>query len=108
MAARILSLEAEQKVKLSLLQTELKEEIELLKIENRSLQEKLQHETHLKENLENVSSGPQQGSVFCGRRVVSVHQEVLRTPELCMALLLECVHQIVEERNASGFSRKLL
>lgn len=79
-AARILSLEAEQKVKLSLLQTELKEEIELLKIENRSLQEKLQHETHLKEDLENVSSGPQQGSVFCGRRVVCAHQEVLRTP----------------------------
>lgn len=63
-AARILSLEAEQKVKLSLLQTELKEEIELLKIENRNLQEKLQHETHLKEDLENVSSDPQKGSVF--------------------------------------------
>lgn len=77
-AARILSLEAEQKVKLSLLQTELKEEIELLKIENRNLQEKLQHETHLKEDLENVS--PQQGSVFCGTRVVCAHQEVLRTP----------------------------
>ncbi|OBS60041.1 hypothetical protein A6R68_08838, partial [Neotoma lepida] len=53
-AARILTLETEHKVKLSLLQTELKEEIELLKIENRNLQEKLQHETHLKENLESV------------------------------------------------------
>lgn len=63
-AARILTLEAEHKVKLSLLQTELKEEIELLKIENRNLQEKLQHETHLKEDLESVSSDPQQGSVF--------------------------------------------
>ncbi|XP_042551225.1 pericentrin isoform X2 [Dipodomys spectabilis] len=53
-ASRILGLEAEHKVKLSLLQTELKEEIELLKIENRNLHEKLQHETHLKEDLENV------------------------------------------------------
>ncbi|XP_048202016.1 pericentrin isoform X2 [Perognathus longimembris pacificus] len=53
-AARILGLEAEHKVKLSLLQTELKEQIELLKIENRNLHEKLQHETHLKEDLENV------------------------------------------------------
>lgn len=81
-AARILSLEAQQKVKLSFLQTELKEEIELLKIENRNLQEKLQHETHLREDLENVSSGPQQGSVsdLVGKRVVCVHQEVLRTP----------------------------
>ncbi|XP_029422958.1 pericentrin isoform X2 [Nannospalax galili] len=53
-AARILCLEAEHKVKLSLLQTELKEEIELLKIENRNLHEKLQHETRLKEDLESV------------------------------------------------------
>lgn len=55
-AARILTLEAEHKVELSLLQTELKEKIELLKIENRNLQEKLQHETHLREDLESVSS----------------------------------------------------
>lgn len=58
-AARVLALEAEHKVRLSLLQTELKEEIELLKIENRNLQEKLQHETRLKEDLESVSSGRQ-------------------------------------------------
>lgn len=65
-AARILTLEAEHKdvCKVSLLQTELKEAVELLKIENRNLQEKLQHETHLKEELERVSSDPQQGSVF--------------------------------------------
>ncbi|KAM5281215.1 LOW QUALITY PROTEIN: pericentrin [Ctenodactylus gundi] len=53
-AARVLGLEAEHKVKLSLLQTELKEEIELLKIENRNLREKLQHETRLKGDLESV------------------------------------------------------
>ncbi|XP_027250053.1 pericentrin isoform X15 [Cricetulus griseus] len=55
-AARILTLEAEHKdvCKVSLLQTELKEAVELLKIENRNLQEKLQHETHLKEELERV------------------------------------------------------
>ncbi|XP_073928543.1 pericentrin isoform X6 [Castor canadensis] len=53
-AARVLGLEAEHKVKLSLLQTELREEIELLKIENRNLHEKLQHETRLKEDLESV------------------------------------------------------
>ncbi|XP_016794171.3 pericentrin isoform X5 [Pan troglodytes] len=53
-AARVLGLETEHKVQLSLLQTELKEEIELLKIENRNLYEKLQHETHLKDDLEKV------------------------------------------------------
>ncbi|XP_074245470.1 pericentrin isoform X2 [Saimiri boliviensis] len=53
-AARDLGLETEHKVKLSLLHTELKEEIELLKIENRNLYEKLQHEIRLKEDLEKV------------------------------------------------------
>ncbi|XP_049996195.1 pericentrin isoform X4 [Alexandromys fortis] len=75
-AARILSLEAEQKVKLSLLQTELKEEIELLKIENRNLQEKLQHETHLKEDLENVK-----------RSLVEDHQVKLNKAEEKIQLL---------------------
>uniref|UniRef100_A0A2K5S9Z1 Pericentrin n=1 Tax=Cebus imitator TaxID=2715852 RepID=A0A2K5S9Z1_CEBIM len=53
-AARVLGLETEHKVKLSLLHTELKEEIELLKIENRNLHEKLQREIRLKEDLEKV------------------------------------------------------
>ncbi|CAO2608482.1 Pcnt [Lemmus lemmus] len=75
-AARILSLEAEQKVKLSLLQTELKEEIELLKIENRNLQEKLQHETHLKEDLEKVK-----------RSLVEDHQVKLNKAEEKIQLL---------------------
>ncbi|XP_021112114.1 pericentrin isoform X1 [Heterocephalus glaber] len=52
--ARVLGLEAEHKLKLSLLQTELKEEIELLKMENRNLREKLQHETRLRGHLESV------------------------------------------------------
>ncbi|XP_052600599.1 pericentrin isoform X6 [Peromyscus californicus insignis] len=75
-AARILTLEAEHKVKLSLLQTELKEEIELLKIENRNLQEKLQHETHLKEDLESVRHS-----------LVEDHQVKLKTAEEKIQLL---------------------
>ncbi|XP_014437446.2 pericentrin isoform X2 [Tupaia chinensis] len=51
-AAMALGLKIEQKVKLSLLQTELKEEIEFLRLENRNLHEKLQHEIHLNEDLE--------------------------------------------------------
>ncbi|XP_037685884.1 LOW QUALITY PROTEIN: pericentrin [Choloepus didactylus] len=66
-AARVLSLENEHKVKLSLLWTELKEEIEPLKIENRNLHEKLQHEIHLKEGLEKVN-----------RNLVEDHQEELK------------------------------
>ncbi|EFB16764.1 hypothetical protein PANDA_007688, partial [Ailuropoda melanoleuca] len=53
-AARVLGLETEHKLKLSLLQTELKEEIDVLKLENRNLHEKLQHEIHLREDLERV------------------------------------------------------
>ncbi|KAM4887471.1 pericentrin isoform 2-T2 [Thomomys bottae] len=69
-AARILGLETEHKVQLSLLQTELKEEIERLKIENRNLYEKLQHETHLKEDLDNVN-----------RTLVEDHKEELNKVE---------------------------
>ncbi|XP_036023217.1 pericentrin isoform X2 [Onychomys torridus] len=77
-AARILTLEAEHKVQLSLLQTELKEEIELLKIENRNLQEKLQHETHLKEDLESVRHS-----------LVEDHQVKLKTAEEKIQLLMQ-------------------
>lgn len=52
-ATTTLGLETE--VKLSMLQTELQEEINLLKIENRNLHEKLQWEIRLKEDLEKVS-----------------------------------------------------
>lgn len=54
-AARVLRLETEHKLKLSLLQTELKEEIDVLKLENRSLREKLQEAISLKEDWERVS-----------------------------------------------------
>lgn len=54
-ATTVLGMETEHKVKLSL-QTELQEEINRLKIENRNLHEKLQREIRLKEDLEKVSS----------------------------------------------------
>lgn len=57
-AARVLSLEAEHKLKLSFLQSELKEEIDVLKLENRNLHERLRHEIRLKEDLERVSVDP--------------------------------------------------
>ncbi|XP_045140485.1 pericentrin [Echinops telfairi] len=66
-AARVLGLENEYKVKLSLLQTDLKEEMELLKIENRNLHEKLQHEIHLREDAEKAKC-----------KLVEDHQEEVR------------------------------
>lgn len=68
--ARVLALEAEHKVKLSLLQTALKEEVDLLKGENRRLCEKLQREVCLKEGLEKVRWEP------LGRR----HRHLLGAP----------------------------
>lgn len=53
-AARVLALEAEHKVKLSLLQTALEEEVDLLRGENRRLREELQSEARLNEDLEKV------------------------------------------------------
>ena len=50
-----LGLETTQRAQLTLLPVELKEEIDLLKVENRNLQEKLQREICLKEDLEKVS-----------------------------------------------------
>lgn len=50
-----MGLETMHKAHLLLLLTELKEEIDLLKVENRNLHEKLQHEIRLKEDLEQVS-----------------------------------------------------
>ncbi|XP_054435381.1 pericentrin isoform X12 [Pteronotus mesoamericanus] len=51
-ATTVLGLETEHKVKLSLFQRELQEEINLLKIENQNLHKKLQQEIRLKEDLE--------------------------------------------------------
>ena len=50
-----LGLETTHRAQLTLLPVELKEEIDLLKVENRNLQEKLQREICLKEDLEKVS-----------------------------------------------------
>ena len=55
MPAGDLGLETTKRAQLTLLPVELKEEIDLLKVENRNLQEKLQREICLKEDLEKVS-----------------------------------------------------
>lgn len=54
-AARVLGVEAEHKIKCLQLQTELKEEIDLLNTEKRDLLEQLQQEIRQKEDLEKVS-----------------------------------------------------
>lgn len=54
-ATTVFGLETEHKVKLSLFEMELQEEINLLKIANQNLHEKLQQEIRLKEGLEKVS-----------------------------------------------------
>ncbi|XP_036093966.1 pericentrin isoform X3 [Rousettus aegyptiacus] len=69
-AARVLALEAEHKVKLSLLQTALEEEVDLLRGENRRLREELQSEARLNEDLEKVK-----------HKLVEDHQEELREAE---------------------------
>ncbi|XP_007452564.1 PREDICTED: pericentrin [Lipotes vexillifer] len=69
-AAGDLGLETMHKAHLLLLLTELKEEIDLLKVENRNLHEKLQHEIRLKEDLEQVKC-----------TLVEAHQEALRSAE---------------------------
>ncbi|XP_057402113.1 pericentrin isoform X6 [Balaenoptera acutorostrata] len=67
-AAGDLGLETMHKAHLLLLPTELKEEIDLLKVENRNLHEKLQHEIRLKEDLEKVKC-----------TLVEAHQEALKS-----------------------------
>nr|XP_058921531.1 pericentrin isoform X7 [Kogia breviceps] len=69
-AAGDLGLETMHKAHLLLLLTELKEEIDLLKVENRNLHEKLQHEIHLKEDLEKVKC-----------TLVEAHQAALKSAE---------------------------
>ncbi|XP_045708339.1 pericentrin isoform X2 [Phyllostomus hastatus] len=63
----VFGLETEHKVKLSLFEMELQEEINFLKIENQNLHEKLQQEIRLKEDLEKVK-----------HNLVEDHQEELR------------------------------
>ncbi|XP_045052706.2 pericentrin isoform X7 [Desmodus rotundus] len=66
-ATTVFGLETEHKVKLSLFEMELQEEINLLKIANQNLHEKLQQEIRLKEGLEKVK-----------HNLVEDHQEELR------------------------------
>ncbi|XP_035873428.1 pericentrin isoform X6 [Phyllostomus discolor] len=63
----VFGLETEHKVKLSLFEMELQEEINFLKIENQNLHEKLQQEIRLKEDLEKVK-----------HNLIEDHQEELR------------------------------
>ncbi|XP_059542726.1 pericentrin isoform X13 [Myotis daubentonii] len=82
-ATTTLGLETE--VKLSMLQTELQEEINLLKIENRNLHEKLQWEIRLKEDLEKGK-----------HNLVEDHQEELRKAKEQIQLM----KQELKEREA--------
>uniref|UniRef100_A0A8D0VKE3 Pericentrin/AKAP-450 centrosomal targeting domain-containing protein n=1 Tax=Sus scrofa TaxID=9823 RepID=A0A8D0VKE3_PIG len=69
-------LETECKAQPLLVSTEFKEEIDVLKAENRNLREKLQHETRLREDLEKVK-----------RDLLEGHQEELRHTEQKIELL---------------------
>ncbi|CAK6441998.1 unnamed protein product [Pipistrellus nathusii] len=82
-ATATLGLETE--VKLPMLQTELQEEINLLKIENRNLHEKLQREIRLKEDLEKGK-----------HNLVEDHQEELRKAKEQIQLM----KQELKERKA--------
>ncbi|XP_045441283.1 pericentrin isoform X3 [Pipistrellus kuhlii] len=75
----------ETEVKLPMLQTELQEEINLLKIENRNLHEKLQREIRLKEDLEKGK-----------HNLVEDHQEELRKAKEQIQLM----KQELKERKA--------
>ncbi|XP_075398289.1 pericentrin isoform X3 [Tenrec ecaudatus] len=89
-AARVLGLENEYKVKLSLLQTDLKEEMELLKAENRNLHEKLQHETHLREDAEKAKC-----------KLAEDHQEEVRKSKEKIQLLRQEFKEKEEEWKAT-------
>ncbi|XP_057552637.1 pericentrin isoform X4 [Hippopotamus amphibius kiboko] len=73
------------KAQLLRLPMELKEEIDLLKVENRNLHEKLQHEIRLKEDLEKVKCA-----------LVEAHQEELKSTKE----KIELMEQEVREREA--------
>ncbi|XP_017907935.1 PREDICTED: pericentrin isoform X3 [Capra hircus] len=80
-----LGLETAHRAQLVLLPVELKEEIDLLKVENRNLQEKLQREICLKEDLEKVK-----------QNLVEAHQEELKSAEE----RIEQMKQELREREA--------
>ncbi|XP_055425854.1 pericentrin isoform X14 [Bubalus kerabau] len=80
-----LGLETAHMAQLLLLPVELKEEIDLLKVENRNLQEKLRREICLKEDLEKVK-----------QNLVEAHQEDLKSAEE----KIEQMKQELREREA--------
>ncbi|CAI9176048.1 unnamed protein product [Rangifer tarandus platyrhynchus] len=80
-----LGLETTHGAQLTLLPVELKEEIDLLKVENRNLQEKLQREICLKEDLEKMK-----------QNLVEAHQEELKSAEE----RIELMKQELREREA--------
>ncbi|XP_069423024.1 pericentrin isoform X20 [Ovis canadensis] len=80
-----LGLETAHRAQLVLLPVELKEEIDLLKVENRNLQEKLQREICLKEDLEKMK-----------QNLVEAHQEELKSAEE----RIEQMKQELREREA--------
>ncbi|KAF4020687.1 hypothetical protein G4228_012561 [Cervus hanglu yarkandensis] len=80
-----LGLETTHSAQLMLLPVELKEEIDLLKVENRNLQEKLQREICLKEGLEKMK-----------QNLVEAHQEELKSAEE----RIELMKQELREREA--------
>ncbi|XP_043449289.1 pericentrin isoform X11 [Prionailurus bengalensis] len=96
-AARVLSLEAEHKLKLSFLQSELKEEIDVLKLENRNLHERLRHEIRLKEDLERVKYN-----------LVEDHQEELKKAKEKIQLMKQEFKEREEEWKVTseGLKRK--
>lgn len=78
-AARVLALEAEHKVKLSLLQTALEEEVDLLKGENRRLREELQSEARLNEDLEKVRGASAGGPTAASGGRLPAGRDISRT-----------------------------
>ncbi|XP_061280044.1 pericentrin isoform X10 [Bos javanicus] len=80
-----MDLETAHRAQLVLLPVDLKKEIDLLKVENRNLQEKLQREIYLKEDLEKVK-----------QNLVEAHQEELKSAEE----RIEQIKQELREREA--------
>lgn len=78
-AARVLALEAEHKVKLSLLQTALEEEVDLLRGENRRLREELQSEARLNEDLEKVRGASAGGPTAASGGRLPAGRDISRT-----------------------------
>ncbi|XP_074176191.1 pericentrin isoform X7 [Rhinolophus sinicus] len=93
-AARVLGLEAEHKVRLSL-QMELKEEIELLNVEKRDLLEKLQQEIRLNEDLEKAKHD-----------LAECHQEELRKAKEQIQLLKQEFREREAEWKVTSEARK--